>query len=449
MINRKINKYLVDYFEKSKNALLLTGARQVGKTFSIRQFGLSHYECFLELNFADNLSAAKAIASATNANDVLIRLSLLSAKPLVAGKTLIFFDEVQECPEIITAIKFLVEDGRYRYILSGSLLGVDLGNIRSLPVGYMTTKEMFPLDFEEFIEALGVSDNIIKSLKISWNEMIPVDEFIHNKMMQIFRLYLIVGGMPQAVQTYIDSNNLQHVIEVQDSIVEMYKKDISKYDSSRKLYIEELYELIAPELSTKNKRFVLKSLNKNAKFSRLENSFLWLKDAGVALPVYNVEEPKSPLVLARSRNLFKLFLSDVGLLAKQYANGIQLNIINGNDNINYGAIFENFVAQELHAHGFPLFYFNSKKQGEIDFLIEKDGMVVPIEVKSGKDYERHRALRNVLSNLDYNIDKGIVLYNANVSNDNNLCYMPIYMIMFMQHNNNLPLKFTINLDGLQ
>lgn len=449
MINRKINKYLVEYFEKSKNALLLTGARQVGKTFSIRQFGLSHYECFLELNFADNLSAAKAIASATNANDVLIRLSLLSAKPLVAGKTLIFFDEVQECPEIITAIKFLVEDGRYRYILSGSLLGVDLGNIRSLPVGYMTTKEMFPLDFEEFIEALGVSDNIIKSLKISWNEMIPVDEFIHNKMMQIFRLYLIVGGMPQAVQTYIDSNNLQHVIEVQDSIVEMYKKDISKYDSSRKLYIEELYELIAPELSTKNKRFVLKSLNKNAKFSRLENSFLWLKDAGVALPVYNVEEPKSPLVLARSRNLFKLFLSDVGLLAKQYANGIQLNIINGNDNINYGAIFENFVAQELHAHGFPLFYFNSKKQGEIDFLIEKDGMVVPIEVKSGKDYERHRALRNVLSNLDYNIDKGIVLYNANVSNDNNLCYMPIYMIMFMQHNNNLPLKFTINLDGLQ
>ena len=449
MINRKINKYLVDYFEKSKNALLLTGARQVGKTFSIRQFGLSHYECFLELNFADNLSAAKAIASATNANDVLIRLSLLSAKPLVAGKTLIFFDEVQECPEIITAIKFLVEDGRYRYILSGSLLGVDLGNIRSLPVGYMTTKEMFPLDFEEFIEALGVSDNIIKSLKISWNEMIPVDEFIHNKMMQIFRLYLIVGGMPQAVQTYIDSNNLQHVIEVQESIVEMYKKDISKYDSSRKLDIKELYELIAPELNAKNKRFVLKSLNKNAKFSRLENSFLWLKDAGVALPVYNVEEPKSPLVLARSRNLFKLFLSDVGLLAKQYADGIQLNIINGNDNINYGAIFENFVAQELHAHGFPLFYFNSKKQGEIDFLIEKDGMVVPIEVKSGKDYERHRALRNVLSNLDYNIDKGIVLCNANVSNDNNICYMPIYMIMFMQHNNNLPLKFTINLDGLQ
>ena len=449
MINRKINKYLVDYFEKSKNALLLTGARQVGKTFSIRQFGLSHYECFLELNFADNLSAAKAIASATNANDVLIRLSLLSAKPLVAGKTLIFFDEVQECPEIITAIKFLVEDGRYRYILSGSLLGVDLGNIRSLPVGYMTTKEMFPLDFEEFIEALGVSDNIIKSLKISWNEMIPVDEFIHNKMMQIFRLYLIVGGMPQAVQTYIDSNNLQHVIEVQDSIVEMYKKDISKYDSSRKLDIEELYELIAPELNAKNKRFVLKSLNKNAKFSRLENSFLWLKDAGVAVPVYNVEEPKSPLVLSRSRNLFKLFLSDVGLLAKQYADGIQLNIINGNDNINYGAIFENFVAQELHAHAFPLFYFNSKKQGEIDFLIEKDGMVVPIEVKSGKDYERHRALRNVLSNLDYNIDKGIVLCNANVSNDNNICYMPIYMIMFMQHNNNLPLKFTINLDGLQ
>ena len=194
---------------------------------------------------------------------------------------------------------------------------------------------------------------------------------------------------------------------------------------------------------------MLKSLNKNAKFSRLENSFLWLKDAGVALPVYNVEEPKAPLVLARSRNLFKLFLSDVGLLAKQYADGIQMEIINANDNINYGSIFENFVAQELHAHGFRLFYFNSKKQGEIDFLIEKDGKVVPIEVKSGKDYERHRALRNVLSNQDYNVEKGLVLCNANVSNDNNVCYMPIYMIMFMQHDNHLPVKYTINLAGLQ
>lgn len=449
MINRKIDKYLVHFFKKNNNALLITGARQVGKTFSIRQYGLSHYESFLELNFADNPSAAKAIVNATSANDIMMRLSLLSSQPLVPGKTLVFFDEVQECPEIITAIKFLVEDGRYRYILSGSLLGVDLGNIRSLPVGYMTTKEMFPLDFEEFIQALGVSDNIIKALEKSWNEKSIVDDFIHNKMMQIFRLYLIVGGMPQAAQAYLDSSDLQQVMTIQDSIMEMYKRDISKYDPSRKLYIEELYHLIAPELNAKNKRFLLKSLNKNAKFSRLENSFLWLKDAGVALPTYNVEEPKTPLVLSRARNLFKLFLSDVGLLAKQYADGIQLRIINNDSNINFGAIFENFVAQELHAHGFPLYYFNSKKQGEIDFLIEKDGKVVPIEVKSGKDYERHRALRNVVSNPDYDIDQGIVLCNANVSNASDICYMPIYMIMFMQRHNNLPVKFSLNLDGLK
>ncbi len=449
MINRKIDRYLVNFFSKSKTALLITGARQVGKTFSIRQFGQSHYECFFELNFADNPSAAAAVAKSSNANDVLMRLSLLSNKPLLPGKTLIFFDEVQECPNLITAIKFLVEDGRFHYILSGSLLGVDLGNIRSLPVGYMTIKEMFPLDFDEFIKALGVSEEIIDSLESSWGKKLPVDDFVHDRMMQIFRLYLIVGGMPQAVQTYLDSNNLRQVMEIQDSIVEMYKKDISKYDSSRKLYIEELFELIAPELNAKNKRFVLKSLNKNAKYSRLENSFLWLKDAGVALPVYNVEEPKTPLILSRSRNLFKLFLSDVGLLAKQYADGIQLNIINGNDNINYGAIFENFVAQELHAHGFPLFYFNSKKQGEIDFLIEKDGSVLPIEVKSGKDYERHRALRNVLSNQDYDIDQGFVLCNANVSHDNNICYLPIYMIMFLQRDNQPPVTFSINLDGLK
>lgn len=448
MINRKIDSYLADFFKNSENALLLTGARQVGKTFSIRQFGNSHYESFIELNFAENPSAAQSVANSTNTADLFLRLSLLTSKPFIPKKTLIFFDEVQECPEIITTIKFLVEDGRYDYILSGSLLGVDMGNIRSLPVGYMTIKEMFPLDFEEFALALGVSDLIMESLQSCWDKRQAVDDFVHKKMMQIFRLYLVVGGMPQAVQTYLDSNNLQQVMAVQESIVEMYKKDIAKYDPEHKLYIEELYNLIAPELNSKNKRFILKSLNNNAKFTRLENSFLWLKDAGVALPVYNVEEPKVPLVLSRSRNLFKLFMSDVGLLAKQYANGIQLRIINGDDAVNYGAVFENFIAQELHAHSFPLYYFNSKKQGEIDFLIEKDGVVLPIEVKSGKDYERHRALRNVLSNQDYNIDNAIVFCNSNVSVETNICYLPMYMAMFLKKDNIQSLKYSIDLTGL-
>ncbi len=448
MIKRKIDSTLARFFKDNNHALLVTGARQVGKTYSIRQFGNTNYECFLELNFADNPTAAQAIVKATNANDLLMRLSLLSNKPLIAKKTLIFFDEVQECPEIITAIKFLVEDGRYSYILSGSLLGVDLNNIRSLPVGYMSIIEMFPLDYEEFMTALGIRADIIETIKKCWTQKTAIDEFVHEKLMQIYRLYLIVGGMPAVVQSYLDNSDLYQVMEVQSSIIEMYKKDISKYDPKHKLYIEEIYELIAPELNAKNKRFVLKKLNEKAKFSRLENSFLWLKDAGVAIPVYNVDEPKSPLVLSRTRNLFKLFLSDVGLLAQQYADGIQLKLLNGDESINYGSIYENFIAQELHAHGFNLYYFNSKKQGEVDFLIEKNGKVIPLEIKSGKDYERHRALRNIISNSDYDIDNAYVFCNSNVSIDGNITYMPIYMAMFLKKGSSGSINYTIDLSQI-
>lgn len=185
-------------------------------------------------------------------------------------------------------------------------------------------------------------------------------------MMELYRLYLVVGGMPDAVRQYLETNNLQTVIRIQRDIINLYKRDISKYDSGNKLYIEEIFNLIPPELNAKNKRFVLKNLNENAKFSRLQNSFLWLTDAGVALPVYNVEEPKVPLLLSRSRNLFKLFQSDVGLLAAQYAEGIQLRIIEGGSDINYGSVYENAVAQELTAHGFNTYYYNNKKRGELD-----------------------------------------------------------------------------------
>ncbi len=363
-------------------------------------------------------------------------------------KTLVFFDEVQECPEIVTAIKFLVEEGSFRYILSGSLLGVAIKNLRSAPVGYMAVKDMYPLDLEEFACALGVKPLIIDSLKSHFETETPVDEFIHNKMMEIFRLYLIVGGMPAAVEKYLDSHNLQTVMYEQQSIIRLYKQDIAKYDPDHKLYIEEIFDRIPAELDAKNKRFILKNLNENIKFSRYENSFLWLKDAGVALPVYNVNEPTVPLILSSCRNLFKLFMSDIGLLTSLYADGIQLKILDNESSVNFGSVYENVVAQELHAHGFPLYYYNNKRQGELDFVIELNGEILPLEVKSGKDYARHKALNNVANSLTYKIPKAYVLCNDNVRKIGRITYMPIYMLMFIKKECALPTNYRIDLSGM-
>lgn len=448
MIKRKIDNYLADFFATDKKALMLTGARQIGKTYSIRRLGHEHFERFIEINFIENPGLVKVFSKAKNSQDILLRLSTVTSQDLIKDNTLVFFDEVQECPEIVTAIKFLVEEGSFRYILSGSLLGVEIKNLRSAPVGYMDVKDMYPLDLEEFAAAVGINDRIIEALRNHFADGTVVDDFIHEKMMEIFRLYLIVGGMPAAVDKYLTTNNLQEVMAEQQAIIRLYKQDIAKYDPNHKLYIQEIFDRIPAELDAKNKRFILKNLNENIKFSRYQNSFLWLKDAGVALPVYNVEEPTVPLILSSSRNLFKLFMADIGLLANLYADGIQLKILDNEPSINFGSIYENAVAQELWAHGFPLYYYNNKRQGELDFVIEQNGEVLPIEVKSGKDYERHKALTNVVSTTTYQISKAIVLCNDNVKKVGKITYLPIYMLMFIKREQQLPTQYTIDLSGL-
>lgn len=448
MLNRKIDSFLRDYYKKTNNALLITGARQVGKTYSIREFGRC-FKSFIEINFIENPDAVGLFKGANGSADILMRLSTITNVPMIPRDTLIFFDEVQEYPEIVTAIKFLVDEGSYRYILSGSLLGVELKDIRSVPVGYMGVKEMFPLDFEEFISCVGINKNVIAALKGSWTERRPVDSFIHNKMMELFRLYLIIGGMPAAVSKYLESNNLQDVLAVQQEIIQLYKKDIAKYDPDNKLYIEEIFNLIPSELNAKNKRFILKRLNENAKYDRYENSFLWLKSAGVALPVYNVEEPKVPLILSRSRNLLKLFLNDIGLLAAQYADGIQMRIIKGDKDINFGSIYENAVAQELVAHGLWPYYYNNKKKGEIDFVIEQNGKVIPIEVKSGKDYTCHRALSNIMDCEEYDLQEAFILTNENLSVKEKFVYAPVYMSMFIAKTSSIPLNYQVDITNLK
>lgn len=447
MLKRKIDSYIRNFYETTTNALLVTGARQIGKTFSIREFGKS-FKSFIEINFVDHPEAVGIFKGAKNGSDILFRLSAITSVPLIKGETLIFFDEVQKCPEIVTAIKFLVDEGSYRYILSGSLLGVELKDLRSEPVGYMGVKDMYPLDFEEFIMCMGINENVVTSLRDTWEQRIPVDDFVHAKLMELFRLYLIVGGMPAAVSKYLESNNLQEVIAVQQQIIRLYKRDIAQYDPANKLYIEEIFNLIPPELDAKNKRFILKRLNENAKFERYQNSFLWLKNAGVALPVYNVAEPKAPLLLARSRNLFKLFQSDIGLLAAQYAEGIQLRIIQGDKDINHGSIYENAIAQELVAHGIEPYYYNNKKRGELDFIIELGGRILPIEVKSGKDYEIHRALSNIMDCSEYNLQEAVILNNDNLRVEGKLVYAPVYMVMFLERKNDAPTFYKVDLSGL-
>lgn len=432
MIKRKIYNYLHSFFKENKKSLLITGARQVGKTYAIREIGKACFKHFVEFNFIEEPRLKTVFAEPHDAESLLLRLSAMAKTKLIPNQTLIFFDEVQECPEVVTAIKFLVDEGSYRYVMSGSLLGVELKDLRSVPVGYMVEKEMNSLDFEEFATALGMSDEVMEHLYNCYEHRQPVDSVVHDKMLELLRLYLVIGGMPAVVAKYLATNNLQEVRDEQENIVRMYQKDITKYDADNKLYIKEIFDMIPSELNAKNKRFILKSLHEKAKFYRYKNSFLWLADAGVALPTYNVEEPRLPLKLNEQRNLFKLFLNDVGLLACLYSQSFQSDIIMGEVNGNYGAVFENFAAQELHAHGYALYYFNSKKQGELDFVIEHEGRVLPIEIKSGKNYKRHNALTNVMENADYAIKEAVVFASGNIEIQENTVYLPVYMLMYLR-----------------
>lgn len=436
MLSRKIESALDDFYhDGNRKALLLTGARQVGKTFSVRNFGKSRYEGFVEINFIRTPDAQKIFSDPADEHDILLRLSAFTKNRLIPGKTLIFFDEIQACPEIVTYIKFLVEEGSCRYILSGSLLGVELKNLRSVPVGYMNEVQMFPLDFEEFIRANGVADEVIGHLHDAFDKRESPDPVLHDKMLRYHRLYLVTGGMPAVVQKYVDTNDLRQVFLEQKAIVREYLRDISQYNNRLQMRLRHIYSLIPSELNKKNKRFYLKNISCHARFDRAESDFIWLKEAGVAIPVYNVDEPKVPLELAKKSNLFKLFLSDVGLLCSFYMDGIQLKILNGETDMNFGAVYENYVAQELAAHGFgSVYYYQSKKHGEVDFLVESAGSVLPIKVKSGKDFTSHKALDNLMSEPEFKLPAAWVFSNSGkIVSKGKTTYFPIYFLMFLQH----------------
>ncbi len=448
MLYRKVKASIEEWLKNGKDALLITGARQVGKSFIIRETLKENKIDYVEFNFIKQPELTKIFKSAINKNSdqFLMELRVASQKVLNEN-SVIFFDEVQEIKDVLTIIKFLVEKGKYKYILSGSLLGVELKDLRSAPVGYLSTIDMYPMDLEEFFIANGLGDDIIKSLKKSFDTLEPVNEFIHDQLINAFYNYLVVGGMPEAVQEFVNTQDLNIVASIHKKIYQSYKMDFTKYEKSQKLKLIKTYDLIPSELNSKNKRYQFTSIDKNIRFDRYENNFNWLIDAGVSLPVYNVTEFEIPLEASKKSNLFKLFLSDVGMLSTFYGTSTILALLDKGRGINCGAIFENFVAQELNAHGLKNYYFNNKKHGEVDFLVEYQNQLLPIEVKSGKDYQKHSALSYFINNKHFS--SAFVLSDYNISKKDNIIYYPIYMTMFIKKDIQLKKVKKLDLSNLK
>lgn len=433
---RKSEKYIREWYTSNeKKALLVKGARQVGKTHAIRRVMQSENADFFEINLIETPAAVDVLASANTIEELIIGLSTLSTQKITKGKTVIFIDEVQKYKEMVTKIKFFVEEGSYRYILSGSLLGVELTNLSSAPVGYLTILEMFPLDFEEFLQITNINENIINNLKNAFENRIPVMDVVNQKMLDLFTRYLIVGGMPEAVSRFADSGNVNEIMQIHSDIQNLYKLDFTQYEAEdKRLLITNAYELIPAELLKQNRRYIVTDLQKGLHFERVQNTFLWLKNAGVALTVFNSTEPRIPLKLNEKSSLFKLYFSDVGMLTSEYGMNTKTMLLTKNQALNAGGIYENAVAQELISKGFKLYYYNSNRLGELDFVIEYNNKALPIEVKSGKDYTIHSAMNNCLANPEYQMQEGIVFANCNVSQKDKVIYLPIYMIMFLQKN---------------
>ncbi|MDO5573704.1 MAG: ATP-binding protein [bacterium] len=446
---RKHSETIKEWVNNSHKALLVTGARQIGKTWLIRdELQKSGYTMF-EINFIDQPDMIDYLNTQMSADDFLVKLKMIMPENCKLHETIVFFDEIQKCPEIVTKIKFLVDEGSFRYVMSGSLLDVELKGIVSAPVGYLTVLQMNPMDFEEFMIANSISQTTLDMLKDKYETLQPVEDYIHEKLLSLFFVYLIVGGMPDAVKTYISTKDIREVDKVQRDITTLYKTDFTQYETEdRKLKLKSIYDLVPAELNKQNKKFVFTMLDKELKFDRYENSFLWLKDAGVVLPVYNTGAPVIPLLINKSSNVFRLFSNDIGLLTSAYPAETKIELINKNGEVNNGAHFENVVAQQLTANGFEPYYCKKKNLGELDFVIEMSGKVVPIEVKSGKNYKTHTALDHFMSVSEYPIEKAYVFSIGNIEQTGKVIYLPIYMNYLLKEKTLDAMIVDVDIEGL-
>ena len=440
MLYRKITSYIEDYLKSDTDKILiLEGARQIGKSFSIREAGTRLYPNYVEINFVEDDEGDQLFKNIHKKEDFYLTLSMVAGDRL-SGRdgTLVFLDEIQHYPQYLTMLKFLREDGRYRYIASGSLLGITLQDTTSIPVGSIIRKEMFQLDFEEFLIANGFGTEAIAMLRHSYENRQSLTEEHHNRMLDLFRRYLLVGGMPDAVNAYLDTHNIVRVRDVQDNIRSMYADDATKYEKehSKKLLIRRIYEMVPSQMENKKKRIVAQEIRgkEGDRFAQYQEEFEYLVSSGISLAVHAISNPHFPLSESLQKNLLKLYLNDVGMLSGMlYHNNIR-PILDDVRSINLGSVYESVVAQELRAHGHKLFYYDNRKQGEVDYLVDDYTAMSahPIEVKSGKDYTVHSALNNLLKNPDYNIQAATVISNEReIRQDGKITYMPVYLVMFM------------------
>ncbi|MCD8119610.1 MAG: AAA family ATPase [Lachnospiraceae bacterium] len=439
MLYRKIEKTITDHLKSdSKRILLIDGARQVGKTYIVRYVGKKLFKNFIEINMVEDALSSRLFANTKSVEDFYLQVSMLAGDRMKEREnTLIFLDEIQAYPHLLTLLKFLAQDGRFTYIASGSLLGVTLSETSSIPMGSIRKVRMFPLDFEEFLYANGLNEMAVAAMEKKFRAEEPLDESMHAKMMDLWRKYLLIGGLPDAVNAWLEEKNIRLVREVQREIHDYYAADASKYGDDRKLKIRRIYDLIPSNMENKKKRVVAKNIeNKKGKtFRDYEDEFEYLISAGIALQVQAISTPVFPLIESSGKNLLKLYLNDVGILTGiLYGNNIRA-VLDDERSVNLGSVYENAVASELIAHGYRLFYYDNRSKGEVDYLIDdyETLSAVPIEVKSGKDYTVHSALSAFVQNEDYHVKKAFVLSNEReVQKDGKIVYIPIYDVMFFR-----------------
>lgn len=437
MLYRKIEKTITDYLKSNPNkTLVINGARQIGKSYIIRHVGNKLFENYIEINLLEDFLGNKNFENVSTVKDFYLQVSIIAGNKMKdKSNTLIFLDEIQTYPKLLTLLKFLNIDNKFTYIASGSLLGITLANTSSIPMGSISIIQMYPLDFEEFLIANNVSEYFLNELKEKFLHNESLDEQTHNMMMDFFKKYLLIGGLPEAINTYLNEYNIVSVRNIQTEIHSFYSADASKYDYENKLKIKRIYEMIPSTLENKKKRLIIKDIEniKGKTYSNYQKEFDYLINAGIALDVKAISIPTFPLLESSGKNLIKLYLNDVGILTNiLYKTNINA-ILNNEKSINLGSVYESVVASELKAHGHKLFYYDNKNNGEVDYLIDDYNSLsaIPIEIKSGKDYTIHSALNRFISNVDYNIKKAYVLSNnKEVSIKNKITYLPIYYIMF-------------------
>lgn len=450
MLYRKITKRIEEYLRSdSSRMLMVDGARQIGKSFIIRHVGQQMFPNFIEINMEEDKLGERIFAEARTTNDFYMALSLVAGdKMKERGNTLVFIDEIQAYDHLLTLVKFLMQERRFTYIASGSLLGVTLRRTQSVPMGSLDVEHMYPMDFEEFLIANNVGAMAIDVMRESFRKNEGLSGAMHNKMMDLFKKYLIVGGLPKAVSTFVESRNIMEIRSVQNEVHELYEVDCTKYEEehNRRLKIRRIYEMVPSNLENKKKRVVIKDIE-NKSWKRTDSyleEFDYLISAGVTLEVKAISKPSYPLIENSGKNLLKLYLNDVGILsAIYYRNNIKA-VMDDIRSINLGSVYETVVAQELKAHGYGLYYYDNKKNGEVDFLIDDADNLsnIPIEVKSGKDYSLHSALSRFLTMDEYNIRRAYVLSNEpRVYTENGITYIPVYYVMFFENVSNVIEQF--------